>query len=808
MSRTLLRIARGPFFLLLLLISTATLRAQLITTVAGGSIGDGRPAVSAGLIFNQGIVADSADNLYILDYSNYRVRKVDAATGLLSTYAGNGTSRYSGDGGPAVNAGLGYLQAFCIDAQANIYLAEEDRIRKIDAATGIITTIAGTGFPEFSGDSGLAVNAQFEYITSITADTAGNIYITDMQRIRKITAATGIIYTIGGDGTDGYSGDGGPAINAQMSSPKGVAVDGAGNVYVADNNNNVIRKITAATGIITTIAGSGDVGSGGDGGPATSAQLAYSYTMVTDLAGNLYISDNNKVRKVDATTGIISTVIGTGAGGCSGDGANAALATFYNVGYIFLSPSGNMFVDDRNNYVIRKVTGTTGIINTIAGNHSYGVSGIGGPVSNAQLNRPMDVAVDPTGNIYVADNYNYKIYRIDAATDSIYTVAGTGNQGLSLQSGVPATSMSFTEPRALTVDAAGNFYFVTNGTSIRKVTASTGIISTIAGNGIFGYAGDGGDATDAKLNDPYGLAFDLSGNLYVADKNNNAIRKISAGTGIITTVAGTGTAGYSGDGGLATSATLNRPFGVAVDRAGNIYISDNGNSVIRRVDASTGIITTVAGTGTAGYSGDGALATAARLHYNFGLTTDTAGNLFIADQFNQRIRKITVATGIITTVAGTGVTPYNGDGIPATTANLNNPTNICFDARGNLYIADFVNSRIRKVIYDTIPADTTGARLFVNNAATIPGNNTSVTSKIYPNPAHENVVISLQGNINGNTSVLVTDLMGKVLISKNTGYQNLHTFTTTLPVNQFAKGIYFVTVYVNKVKYVHKLAIQ
>jgi len=808
MSRSLPRIAGRHFSLPVLLILTITLHAQLITTVAGGSIGDGHLAVSAGLPQNQGIVADSADNLYILDLSNNRVRKVDAATGLLSTFAGNGTTGYTGDGGLAINAGLRIAQCLGIDWSANVYVAEAGRIRKIDAATGIITTIAGTGFSGFTGDGGPAIKARIASVMSIAADTAGNIYFADGQRVRKITKATGIINTIAGTGVSGYSGDGGPAVNAQLAFPRRLAVDVAGNVYIADNNNNVIRKITAATGIITTYAGSGAAGSGGDGGPATSAQLGYSNALTTDLAGNLYLSDNNKVRKVDAATGIISTVIGTGAAGYSGDGGNAALATFYNVWYIFLSLSGNMFIDDRNNYVIRKVTGTTNVINTIAGNHSLGAGGIGGPVADAQIYKPMNVAVDSTGNIYLADYYNYKIYRIDAATDSIYTVAGTGNQGLSLQSGVPATSMSFTEPRALIVDAPGNFYFAANGTSIRKVDAATGIISTIAGTGIFGYAGDGGAATDAKLNNPYGLAFDVSGNLYIADKDNNAIRKISAGTGIITTVAGTGTAGYSGDGGLATSATLNKPFGVAVDRAGNIYISDNSNFVIRKVDASTGIITTVAGTGTAGYSGDGGLATAAMLQYPYGLATDTAGNLFIADQFNQRIRKITVATGIISTVAGTGLTPYNGDNIPATTANLNNPTGVCFDASGNLYIAGNVNNRIQKVIYDTIPADTTGSRVFVNRAITLPGNSTSVTSKIFPNPAHENVVIALQGNINGNTSVLVTDLMGKVLMSKNTGYQNLHTFTTTLPVNQFAKGIYFVTVYVNKTKYVQKLMVQ
>ena len=651
------------------------------------------------------------------------------------------------------------------------------------------------------------MNARVSYVSSIAIDTAGNIYFTDGQRIRKVTNATGIINTIAGTGTAGYTGDGGAAINAQLAGPKSITADAAANIYVADNNNNVIRKITAATGIITTYAGTGASGSGGDGGPATSAQLAYSYSIVADAAGNLYLSDNNKIRLIDAATGIIKTIAGTGSAGYTGDGGNARYATFYNTKYVTISPAGDLYIHDFNNFVIRKVTATTNIINTFCGNNSMGYGGIPGPVSQVQFYHPGHIAVDLHDNIYLADNYNHKVYRLDAATGNISTVAGTGRQGLNHGDGGPATAANILAPVGVVTDLTGNFYFLDRGIAVRKVDISTGIISTVAGNGVqYGYSGDGGPATLAKINRASGLAFDRTGNLYIADKENNVIRKVDAATGTISTVAGNGTAGYSGDGGLATSATLNKPFSVTVDRWNNIYISDNANNVIRRVDAATGIITTAAGTGIGAYGGDGGPATAATIRYPYGLATDTAGNVFIADQFNQRVRKITIATGIITTIAGTGTSVYNGDSIPASTANLNNPTGVCFDASGNLYIADNVNNRIRKIIYDTIPGDTLLARVASINTAAIAAS--IITTKIYPNPARESVIISMKGRIDGITSISITDMTGKVLLNEYTSMLNSPAFTTTLPLHQFSKGIYFVTIYVNRAKYVHKLVIQ
>jgi sugar lactone lactonase YvrE len=226
------------------------------------------------------------------------------------------------------------------------------------------------------------------------------------------------------------------------------------------------------------------------------------------------------------------------------------------------------------------------------------------------------------------------------------------------------------------------------------VDASTGIITTVAGNGIPGYSGDGGPATSASLSGPSGVVVDATGNLLIADSSNYRIRRVDASTGIITTVAGNGIRGFSGDGGPATSASLS-PIGVAVDATGNLFIADTGNHRIRRVDESTGIITTVAGNGIRGFSGDGGPATSASLNYPTGVAVDGSGNLFIADAANNRIRWVDASTGIITTVAGNGMPDYSGDGGPATSASLNGPSGVVVDAAGNLFIADNDNKRIR-----------------------------------------------------------------------------------------------------------------
>lgn len=343
------------------------------------------------------------------------------------------------------------------------------------------------------------------------------------------------------------------------------------------------------------------------------------------------------------------------------------------------------------------------VITTAAGIGSQGSSGDGGAATAAQLSQPHRVAVDAAGNLYIADSGNYRIRKVDAATGIISTVAGTGAQGSSGDGGA-ATSAKLSQPKGVALDAAGNIYIAdTANNKIRKVTVSTGVIDTVAGTGSPGSSGDGGAATSAKLKQPESVAVDAAGNIYIADTSNHTIRKVDASTGNIDTIAGTGQPGGTGDGGAATSAKMWFPVGVAVDAAGNVYIADSNNHKIRKVDASTGIISAVAGTGSPGSSGDGGAATAAKIKRSEGVTVDDAGNLYIADTGNHKIRKVDASTGIISTLAGTGSSGDTGDGGLATWARLDSPRSAIVNAAGILHIADGGNHKIRKIVMGDAP---------------------------------------------------------------------------------------------------------
>jgi len=376
-------------------------------------------------------------------------------------------------------------------------------------------------------------------------------------------------------------------------------------VFSCNGNNTIIKSKTTEPSIlvddsadlfdtITTVAGSGECGNGfnGDGGPAISAQFCEPNGVAVDTVGNIYISDAalSCISKVAKATGLISTIAGT----CdndrdySGDGGSAKSAKFWFTWGVALDAEQNLYIVDYDNNRIRKINATTGIIKTVAGNsplHDFGsFSGDGGPATLAEFNHPSGVVIDTKGNIYIADQYNERI---------------------------------------------------------RKVSTATGVINTVAGNGEMGYSGDGGPAISAKMS-PHGIAVDNDGNIYVAEELNNRIRKISVLTGIINTIAGNGESGYSGDGGPAISARLQSPCGVAIDKAGNIYIADWGNWCIRKVVHSTGIIYTIAGPGNRDFLGDGGLARKANLRNPEAVALDGNGNIYVADGYNNRIRKITI----------------------------------------------------------------------------------------------------------------------------------------------------------------------
>jgi uncharacterized protein (TIGR03437 family) len=672
-------------WLLVLGMCAAPLPGQVIATVAGTTWffpASSIRAMSAPLGNLGGVAVDAQGNAYATDFGNNIVIRI-SSDGALTVVAGNGIAGFSGDGGPATSASLNDPQGVAVDSAGNLYIADEhnNRIRKV--AGGIITTIAGNGSEGFSGDGGPATSATLELPFGVAVDSAGNLYIADFEnsRIRKVSGGT--ITTVAGNGSVGFSGDGGPATSASLAFPAGVAVDSAGNLYIADSDNNRIRKVTGGT--ITTVAGGGAC-CYGDGGPATSASLRYPEGVAVDSAGNLYIADTSDGRIRLVTGGTITTVAGSGGCCFSGDGGPATSASLYDPEGVAIDSSGNIYIADTINDRVRKVSG--GTIATIAGNGVYRYSGDGGPAVNAALNQPYGVTPDSAGNLYIADDQNNRVRKVSGGT--IATVAGIGGMGFSGDGG-PATSALLYIPHGVAADSAFNLYIADTGNlRIRKVSGGT--ITTVAGGGSgFPFSGDGGHATNASLNIPYGVAVDSAGNLYIADTGNNRIRKVTDGT--ITTVAGNGNVGFSGDGGPATSASLNQPWAVAVDSAGNLYIADYENNRIRKV--SGGTITTVAGNGVVGFSGDGGPATSAFLNYPEGVAVDSAGNLYIADSGNNRIRK--VSGGTIATVAGNGAPTFSGDGGPATNATLDDPVGVAVDSAGNLYIGDSGNNRIREV---------------------------------------------------------------------------------------------------------------
>jgi sugar lactone lactonase YvrE len=334
-----------------------------------------------------------------------------------------------------------------------------------------------------------------------------------------------IITTVAGTGTQGYSGDGGPATNAELYNPNDVAFDASGNLYIADTGNHRIRKVNAS-GIITTIAGNGIQGFSGDEGQATNAELNYPRGIAFDASGNLYIADynNERIRMVN-TAGIISTFAGSGTGGFSGDGGQATTAEIYGPNGLSFNIAGNLYIVDYGNNRIRMIN-TAGIISTIAGSGtSGGYGGDGSAASASQLWMPSGVAFDALGNLYIAD-YNNKRIRMVNTAGIISTVAGSGTQGFSGDGG-QATNAELNDPIKVAIYSTGNLYITDyNNERIRKVN-SVGIINTIVGTGTTGYGGDGGQATNAELSDPAGIVFDSVGNLYIADDNNNRIRKVS-----------------------------------------------------------------------------------------------------------------------------------------------------------------------------------------------------------------------------------------------------------------------------------------
>jgi hypothetical protein len=731
-------------------VRTVSQQSDWLTTVAGtgasGPAGDGGPATRADLLA-EGVAMDQHGNLVVSDEEHHEIAVVAARTGTfygqamtaghLYRVAGDGAEGVSTSGGIATRTPLGSSADVTVDAHGNLILADSGWVisknqkqgsflKVVAASTGTfyhramtaghIYTVAGNGKSGFSGDGGPATRAALgTRIGAVQADHAGNLVFADYSddRIRVVAARTGTsygqamtaghIYTVAGDHTRGFSGDGGPATQAELDQPSGLAIDAAGNLVIADRNNQRVRVVATRNGAfygqamtagdIYSVAGGGH--GLGDGGPATSASLNYPDAVTIDGAGGIVIADtgDNRVRVVAGAT-----------------------STRYG------QPM------------------TAGHIYTVAGNGAFGMSGGGGPATKAEFGVTTQLAVGGPGSVAFCDYQRVSLVAGASGTffgrqmtaGDVYTVAGGGTGAAN---GIPATKAGL-GAAGVAFDGAGNLLVNDDQHSLVRVVAAAsgtfygqamtaGDIYTVAGDGKSGYSGDGGPATSAMIGFPEGLTTDGAGNLLIADTDNNRVRVVAAKTGTfygiamtaghIYTVAGDGKSGYSGDGGPATSASMDFPDGVSADGAGNVLIADTLNYRVRVVAAKTGTfygiamtaghIYTVAGDGKYGFSGDGGPATGAKISDPDGVTADAAGNLVIADGGNNRARVvaaragtfygIAMTTGHIYTVAGTGKGGFSGDGGPATSARIG-PFGVAADGP-DLMITDANSNRVRMV---------------------------------------------------------------------------------------------------------------
>ncbi len=652
---------------------------------------------------------------------------VSAHAQNISTLYGSGYAAINGDTGTAVS--IFFPQAVVLDGLGDTYFATENVVYELTSA-GVLTLVAGNGTYGYSGDTMAATSAELTTIEGLALDSTGDLYISDRDNcvIRMVAATTagpytaGDIYTVAGTPeTCAYAGNHVAATSAELDGPAGLAFDGSGNLYIADTDNCVIREVSSGT--ITTVAGTPlTCGHAGTGGLATSATLDEPEGVVVDGNGNIYIADtgNEVIRLVAGstpphgdTTGHIYTVAGTLlTSGYSGDNGVATSATLDSPLNVAVDSYNNFYIVDASNNAIREVVVSTGIISTVAGNGGAGYTGNGGLATKAELNEPEGLAIDSYGDLYIADSENYVIREVVAATGDISTLAGNGYFSYSGDGG-PAASAQLDEPAGMALDIFGNVYIADyDNHVVREVNVSTGTISTVAGNGISGYMGDSGAATSAELVEPISVAVDVYGDIYISDFDSYVIREVDGLTGLIYTFAGTGECGHSGDGSVATIAKLCEPEGITLDVSGNLYIADAGNAKIREVDAATNVITTVAGDGTVGYPGDGGLATSAELDWPTGVALDTSGDLFIADSDNYVIREVSAATQIIKTVAGDhsgSIIPVSTTHEPALDVYFDWAPGVFVDYAGNIFITDEYDNEVYEVTGSSFATPASGS---------------------------------------------------------------------------------------------------
>jgi len=690
-----------------------------ITTIAGVGYTDGIPARQADIGWPMGVVRRPDGDLLFADIRGHRLWRIDQQ-GILHTFAGDGVPGTNGDDGPATAARVFTPHDFFIDPNGHLFFSElgargpddgPNTIRRIDAETGVITKIFGCGRMGRGGEGLPALEAEFDTTTGVAVDAEGNIYACGKwdSNVRKMDAKTGIVSLFAGQTTrhypaeqgtsrpysgSGYSlagfhGDGGPATEAAFNFPEHLAFDSQGNLHVCDNGNHRIRKIDAETGIITTVFGTGQAASNGDGGPATEASTNVPDSIFIDVHDNLYVGEASgcKLRKVDAKTGLASTLVGTGIPGFTEDGLPGFQTKSNPIeSGIWADPDGTVIYSDSAGY-LRSIDPQTGIVTTLAG----GTGIHDGPASGAYLTCPWGLCIGPDGHIYFADMQSDRIRAIDPQTGLVRTVAGDG-RGYGGDGG-PATKAYLLSPADVVFDTqnrlvVADFY----SGRVRRVDQN-GIITTLAGTGQSGDRGDGGPANSAGLTTPYAVACGPGGDIYIGDAAGR-IRAIDAKTDTIRTAAGVGTQGWSGDGGPATAARIGIAAGIDFDAEGNLYFADLSQHRVRRVDKN-GTITTLAGCGEVGFSPDGTPALEAKLHRPQAMAISRSGTVYFSDSRNNRIRFI--ADGTLQTVAGCEDGGDSGDDGPAAHARLNEPRGLCFYGDNILLIGDHYNNRIKAV---------------------------------------------------------------------------------------------------------------
>lgn len=652
------RIRVGPALFAACLAAGPTAGATLeysIETVAGSyDAGDGGPALSASLGAVEGLAADAEGYLYISDTLDHRVRRVDRVTGEITTIAGIGRSGPATSGGPAAAATLNRPYGLAVDRRGVLYVADYGNacVRRV-GTDGVITTVAG------GGGATPALRAPLRGPRNVAVDRDGNLYIADFdgQRVYRCTPS-GEIAVVAGTGAAGWNGDG-PALASHLNGPAGIAVGPDGSLYLADSGNRRVVRIHG--GSLTTVLGAN----------AGTGDLYLPTGVAVDEFGIVHVADSEAGQVYRFIPGVapVGLLREPGAPGSVRDVTPGA--------WPYAGGGRGVFrIDLSGNRV------------PVAGSGEFGRYGDRVPASSAWLDGPVGVAIDPLGRLLIVEEGRRRLRRVES-DGRIFTVV-QGGEG----TGGGDTPAALKDPVAVVTAADGAAWVAdSQGHRVFRLDPD-GVLRVEAGDGREGALGDGGPAAHARLRYPRGLAVDEAGDLFVADSGNHRIRRIRPG-GRIDTVAGIGIAGYRGDGGSAVEARLNSPGGVAAGPGGSLYIADTGNHVVRRV-TNDGVMTTVAGVGLPGFDGDGGPATAARLHFPGALMVAPDGALWIADTGNHRVRRVS-ADGVIETVAGVGTEGFSGDGGPARSAQLASPSALAIDREGRIYVADSGNQRVRRL---------------------------------------------------------------------------------------------------------------